>query len=319
MNPNFKFHRRALGLALFQQFTLAVCLIVWTAFSAGFAHGQGGFQPPGGFQPANPEPSSNQWQEPAEAFNAQPANSQNQLGGEQSAPRFPTDPVAFAPGVRTAELDVPPSKNPGSIDTSVESTLESTAAVISNLKEATNEKLSGLMTSLNQEGSWTDKLKSISASTDIGKMLGSLALVLGLYFAFVWAMRKINPSSNRGIPPEVIDVLGQIPFGPRRNLQLVRLGSKLLLLLNSAEGTQSLGEITNPSEVEYLTSLCEGKFKKRQKRLAQNGANVAPVPQSITQSTAAPIQPANNSNLASILRTLEQAAQPQPDNALFEA
>ncbi len=238
---------------------------------------------------------------------------------------FPKTAVAFDPGVRMAHLEVPePNQTPG--DRSLESTVDTTATMLSNLKTATSRKISGLAANFQQDGGWMEKAKSLLGTADTSRMLGSLTLVLGVYFAFVWVMRKINPGGNAGLPPEVIEVMGEVPFGPKRNLQLVRLGSKLLLLMNSPEGTQPIGEITDPIEVEYLASLCPGKRKSGSRSVAaiqQAAARLAntrstpsarpdPTPQS------APSQgPTTHSNLARILRALDQAT--QQNSAIFEA
>ena len=104
--------------------------------------------------------------------------------------------------------------------------------------------------------SWMADIKNAFGGADIGKVISSLAIVLGGYFGFVWLMRKLNPQGSLGLPQEVVEVLGQTSFGAGKKLQLVRLGSKLLLLMNTNDGTQTIGEITEPGEVEYLASLC---------------------------------------------------------------
>jgi flagellar biogenesis protein FliO len=169
--------------------------------------------------------------------------------------------------------------------------------------DSTPTKLASFSTAFSDAGSWIEKIKTFAASSDIGRMLGSLALVLGLYFGFIWIMRKLGPSGNQNVPREVLELIGQIPFGPKRNLQLIRLGSKLLLIINSAEGSQAIGEITDPNEVEYLVALCSGRrhpFQQKTKS-APTTAYVPPTPQTPpTQSQAQ-----QQTNLANILRTLD--------------
>lgn len=107
---------------------------------------------------------------------------------------------------------------------------------------------------------WLDKLKTHSGKIELPKVLGSLAIVIGGYLGFVWLTRRLmGTGGNSGLPQEVVEVLGQTPFGPRKSLQLVRLGSKLLLLMHSPEGTSPIGEITDPDEVDYLTSVVSGR------------------------------------------------------------
>ena len=133
-----------------------------------------------------------------------------------------------------------------------------------------------------QSGQWQDKFKSYFQNFDVGRMLGSLALVLGGYFSLVWVSRQFG--GNGKVPSEVLEILGQVPFGPKKQLQIVRLGSKLLLLINSPEGTHPIGEITDPEEVEHLASLCQG-------RKATNAASVLRIAKAATSQSPAPITP----------------------------
>lgn len=115
-----------------------------------------------------------------------------------------------------------------------------------------------------KKGGWGEQINNVMSSSGdkTRRVFGSLAVVLGGYFAFVWLTRRFNSGGNRGIPTEVVEVIGHAPFGPRKNLQLVRLGSKLLLLMNGPEGTHPVGEVTDADEVDYLISLCKGKRTK---------------------------------------------------------
>ncbi|MEZ6093739.1 MAG: hypothetical protein R3C03_05815 [Pirellulaceae bacterium] len=94
---------------------------------------------------------------------------------------------------------------------------------------------------------------------DWGKMVASLAIVIGGYLILVWLSRLIHPQSNRALPRQVVEVIGQTRFNATQNLQLVRLGNRLLLLLVGREGTQAIGEVTDPVEVEQLIAACGGK------------------------------------------------------------
>jgi len=124
-----------------------------------------------------------------------------------------------------------------------------------DITQSLKQKADSLLGS-DKANSWGADIKQAVGGADVGKIFGSLAIVLGGYFGFVWLMRKINPAGSLGLPQEVVEVLGQTSFGGKKNLQLVRLGSKLLLLMNNAEGTKTIGEITDPAEDEYLASLC---------------------------------------------------------------
>lgn len=266
---------------------------------------------------------SNHWSAPQSQLDA-PAKDVNTqaLPRVQGTAGFPQGRIPFDPGVRPANFESPVAHDFGS-GNSIDSTIDSTANMLANLKDVTGDKLSGMAAKLDQNGNWMEKAQSLFGSSDISRMLGSLTLVLGLYFTFVWIMRRLNPGASSGIPAEVIEVMGHIPFGPKRELQLVRLGSKLLLLMSSPEGTNSIGEITDPDEVEYLAALCPGK---RQKNSESNPGSYAAIRNaanrlaagSRTSPSSPPPQPAvGKPNLANILRTLDQAA--QQNTAIFEA
>lgn len=122
---------------------------------------------------------------------------------------------------------------------------------------------------------WADDLQGQLKKVDWPKVLSSLAIVVGCYLGFVWLMRKANPKRNGGLPSEVFELVGSKRMNSKQTLQLVRLGSKLLLLVNGEEGTQSIAEITDPNEVEYLTSVCNRRPTTRPRAAARPSQNVA--------------------------------------------
>lgn len=110
---------------------------------------------------------------------------------------------------------------------------------------------------------WTNDVKDQLQKINWPKVLGSLAIVVGGYLGFVWLMRKTNPKANAGLPSEVFELVGTTRLNTKQTLQLVRLGSKLLLLVHGDEGTHPIAEITDPEEVEYLTSVCNQGGSRR--------------------------------------------------------
>ncbi len=165
---------------------------------------------------------------------------------------FPAHPQ-FDPNIKPAELlirgQVGGEIQPVNHEESPEAVLGSAGAMISSMSSTFQKHW--------HEGQWQDKFGSYFQNFDVGRMLGSLALVLGGYFSLVWVSRHFG--ENGKVPSEVLEILGQTPFGPKKQLQIVRLGSKLLLLINSPDGTHPIGEITDPEEVEHLASLCQGR------------------------------------------------------------
>ncbi len=88
-------------------------------------------------------------------------------------------------------------------------------------------------------------------------VMSSLAIVLGLFFLVVWIARRALPKSTTTLSTDVLDVLGRAPLGNRHNLQLIRLGRRLLLVSVTPDNAQTLTEITDPDEVNHLASLCQ--------------------------------------------------------------
>jgi flagellar biogenesis protein FliO len=84
----------------------------------------------------------------------------------------------------------------------------------------------------------------------------SLAIVLGLFFLFVWLSRRAFPKASATLPNEVLEVLGRVPLASRHHLQLIRLGRRLVLMSVTAEHAEALSEITDPDEVNQLCGLC---------------------------------------------------------------
>jgi flagellar biogenesis protein FliO len=87
-------------------------------------------------------------------------------------------------------------------------------------------------------------------------MAGSLAVVLGLFFAVVWVMRGATPKGLVLLPGEVVEVLGRAPLAGRQQVHLLRCGNKLLLVSVTPAGAETLTEVTDPLEVDRLAGLC---------------------------------------------------------------
>ncbi len=85
---------------------------------------------------------------------------------------------------------------------------------------------------------------------------GSLAGVIGLFLIVAWVLRRGSPRVGGLLPREVVEVLGRAPLAERRQMQLLRLGNKLVLIAVSQTGTDMLAEVTDPVEVDRLTGYC---------------------------------------------------------------
>jgi flagellar biogenesis protein FliO len=102
--------------------------------------------------------------------------------------------------------------------------------------------------------------KAASGSRTFGALVTvvvSLAVVLGLFGACAWLMRRGLPSNARTLPSEAVSVLGRAPLAGRQQMHLVRFGNKMLLVCVSPSGVDSLGEITDVAEIDRIAGLCE--------------------------------------------------------------
>lgn len=95
-----------------------------------------------------------------------------------------------------------------------------------------------------------------SATQALGTVISSLAVVLGLFALVVWFTRRTRPRAMAKLPGDVIQTLGRAPLLGQQEMQLVRVGNKLLLLSVTATSAETLTEITDPVEIERLASLC---------------------------------------------------------------
>jgi flagellar biogenesis protein FliO len=87
----------------------------------------------------------------------------------------------------------------------------------------------------------------------------SLAIVIGLFLGVAVLYRKsVSTTLGRGLPKNVVQVLGRTSIAPRQQMLLVRFGSKLVLVSMIQGEARTISEITDPLEVDQLAGLCEG-------------------------------------------------------------
>ncbi|MGL4942071.1 MAG: flagellar biosynthetic protein FliO [Thermoguttaceae bacterium] len=92
--------------------------------------------------------------------------------------------------------------------------------------------------------------------TKLVTVLGSLILVIGLFFLFSLFLKKVSPHATRTLPKEVFENLGRAALSTKIQLQLLRLGNRLVLVSVTADGTNTVTEITDPDEVMQVLGMC---------------------------------------------------------------
>lgn len=109
----------------------------------------------------------------------------------------------------------------------------------------------------------TSESRASATSPSLVKTFSSWAIVLGLFLVLLWVLRGKLPQATRRLPTAAVELLGRTTVGPRQELQLVRVGSKLLLLGSTNQGLTTLTEIVDPAEVEQLEQACRDGSSER--------------------------------------------------------
>jgi len=96
----------------------------------------------------------------------------------------------------------------------------------------------------------------VAQTGSLWRTIGALLVVLTLFLAGAKLWRKQIPVANIGLPTEAIEILGRKSIEPRLFVYLIRCGSRILVVGSSADGLQTLAEVTDPVEVDYLAGVC---------------------------------------------------------------
>lgn len=96
-----------------------------------------------------------------------------------------------------------------------------------------------------------------TAGSAFSTVAGSLVVVLGAFLLVAWITQRAAPRRIAPLPNEVVECLGRTPLAGRQQIQLLRLGKKLVLVAVSATEARTLSEVTDPLEVDRLSGLCQ--------------------------------------------------------------
>lgn len=107
------------------------------------------------------------------------------------------------------------------------------------------------------EGEAGASASPIGSWASFSSVMASLGLVLALFFVVAWLMRRGMPGAIPTLPKGVVEVLGRAPMPGRQQMQLLRVGHKLILVHMSLTGVETLTEINDPAEVDRLAGLCQ--------------------------------------------------------------
>ena len=153
-----------------------------------------------------------------------------------------------------------------------------------NLQSATERTMDWLNTEIQapkediESASGIQLFSNPVASRSAIKTGAKLTLVISLFLIIIFVWRMLPKSnSRRKSSNEVLSVIAQIPFVQGQQLQLVRVGTRLLLVATSQSGSQTLSEIADPAEVLQIESAFrQGRMDQLtaslQKRASENAS-----------------------------------------------
>lgn len=87
---------------------------------------------------------------------------------------------------------------------------------------------------------------------DYSRVLGALALVLGLIFLMRWGSRFFFPSTAGRRATRAIEVIARAPLSPRQQVMLIRVGRRLIVVGDSGSQMNALCELSDSDEVAAL-------------------------------------------------------------------
>ena len=94
----------------------------------------------------------------------------------------------------------------------------------------------------------------------IAKMIGALALILGIMGAMLWAMKRFGPT-GLGQKKGIIDIVESRPFLPKKYLSVVKVG-KNYYLIGSTDNQIALLDTLNPNQFEGFREHLSKRLKK---------------------------------------------------------
>ena len=104
-------------------------------------------------------------------------------------------------------------------------------------------------------GGWTKKLAKPEL-TPFVSVAGSLLIVIAAFLLLAILFRKVAPQGNRPLPKEAFECLGRYFLTQKHQLQVLRMGNRIVLVSIMPDGVSTLAEITDPDEAVSFLGLC---------------------------------------------------------------
>jgi len=84
------------------------------------------------------------------------------------------------------------------------------------------------------------------------RVVGALAVVIGLIFLLRWGGKKLFQSPGNMGSTRAVQVLARSPLSPRQQILLLRIGRRVIVVGDSGSQMNPLSEISDPDEVASL-------------------------------------------------------------------
>lgn len=105
-----------------------------------------------------------------------------------------------------------------------------------------------------------EKPKAPGSAGSLWKTFSFLAVMIVVIVVGAKFLKKHGPRLPGGIPADAMEVLGKRVIDRGQLIYLVRLGSRILIIGSSTSGgLNTLGEVNDPVEIDFLAGLCRQK------------------------------------------------------------
>jgi flagellar biosynthetic protein FliO len=84
------------------------------------------------------------------------------------------------------------------------------------------------------------------------KVVGALALVIGLIFLLRYLARRFLSLPGSGGAGSVMSIIARTQLGPRQQLVLIKVGKRLVMASQTPTQMTPLSEISDPDEIEHI-------------------------------------------------------------------
>jgi flagellar biogenesis protein FliO len=123
-------------------------------------------------------------------------------------------------------------------------------------------QLKGELSGISADDGFLEKIDP--RSNDITKVVGALAIVVGLMLLLRVFLRKSGGFlTGGGRPSGVVEILAKYPVGRAQNIVLLKVARRVVLLHQSGSSMTTLSEMTDPDEVAGLLSRLEAGSTER--------------------------------------------------------